>query len=158
MRVHPEISLTSQELVLSNCGAGELKSPWIARRSNQLILKEINPEYLLEGLKLQHFGHLMRKTDSLDKTMMLGRIESTGRGWQRMRWLDGITNSMSMSLSKLQEFGVGPGSLVCCSPWGHKESDINEPLNWTDAGMEVVGVWEVSYLYLSSNCKYKTSL
>ena len=85
-----------------------LRVPWIARRSNQSILKEINPENSLEGLmlklKLQYFGHLTRRTDSLEKTLMLGKIESRRRrGLQRMRWLDGITDWMDMSMSKLQE-------------------------------------------------------
>ena len=85
-----------------------MRVPWIARRSNQSILKEINPEYSLEGLmlklKLQYFGHLMRRADSLEKTVMLGKIEGRRRrGRQRMRWLDGITDLMHMSLGKLQE-------------------------------------------------------
>ena len=83
-----------------------LESPWTAKRSNQSILKEINPEYSSEGLKLklQYFGHLMQRTDSLEKTLMLGKIEGRRRrGRQRMRWLDGITDWMNMSLSKLQE-------------------------------------------------------
>ena len=84
-----------------------MRVPWTARRSNQSILKEISPEYSLEGLmlklKLRYFGHLMQRTDSLEKTLMLGKIEGGRRGRQRMRWLDGITDWMELSLSKLRE-------------------------------------------------------
>ena len=106
-----------------------LRVPWTARRSNQLILKEINPEYSLEGLmfklKLQYFGYLMQRADSFEKTLMLGMTEGRRRrGHQRMRWLDGITDSMDTSLSKLQDC-----SLACCSPQGCKEFNMTEQLN-----------------------------
>ena len=91
------------------CWRRLLRVPWTARRSNQLIVKEISPEYSLEGLmlKLQYFGHLIRRTDSFEKTLMLGNIEGRRRReWQRMRWVHGITDSRDMSLSKLQELVV----------------------------------------------------
>ena len=98
-----------------------MRVPWTARRSNQSTPKEISPEYALEGLmlklKLQYFGHLMQKADSLEKTLMLGKIEGRRRGHQRMRWLDCITDAISMNLGKLGD-GEGQGGQVCCSPWG----------------------------------------
>ena len=111
-----------------------MKVPWTPRRTNQSILKEISSEYSLEGLmlklKLQYFGYLMRRTDSFEKTLTLGKIEGgRRRGRQRMRWLDGITDSMEMSLSRLPGVGDGQGGLACCGSWGHKESDMTEWLN-----------------------------
>ena len=108
------------------CWRRLLRVPWTARRSNWSVLKEISPEYSLEGpmlkLKLQYFGHLMRRANSLEKTLMLGKIEGRRRrGRQRMRWLDGITNSMNLSLSKLWE--ILKDREDCLSSWGHKELD-----------------------------------
>ena len=108
----------------------------IYKSGNQSILKEISPEYSLEGLtlklKLQYFGHLMWRADSFEKTLILGKIEGRRRrGWQRVRWLDGLIDSMDISLSKLQE-------LVMDSPHGHKESDTTERLSWTKLNWQSV--------------------
>ena len=126
--------LSAEELMPLNCGVRRLLRVLWTARSNQSILKEISPEYSLEGLmlklKLQYFGHLMQRTDSLKKTLMPGKTEGRRRrGRQRTRWLDGITDLMDTSFSKLQELMIDREAWRCCSPWDRKQLDMTERLN-----------------------------
>ena len=123
------------------CWRRLLRVPWTARRSNQSILKEISPEYSLEGLmlklKLQYFGHLIQRTDTLEKTLTLGKIEGKRRrGWQRVRWLDSITDSMDMSLSKLWSWWwTGKPGVLQSMGLQRVRHDWATELNWTEADL-----------------------
>ena len=121
------------------CWGRHLKFPWTARRSNQSILKEIKPDDSLEGLmlklKLQYFGQLMQRVDSLEKTLMLGKIEGKRRGWQTMRWLHSITDSMDMNLSKLREIVENKGA------WHEVVHDITKSQRWLCGWIETLYNW-----------------
>ena len=148
------------------CWRRLLRVPWTARRSNQSILKEISPGRSLEGLmlklKLQYLGHLMWRVDSLEKTLMLGGIGGRRRrGWQRKRWLDGITDSMDVSLSELWGVDDGKGGLVCCNSWVAKSqkwlSNWTE-LNWTEGAIFLFFTNSITLMNLSKILRPEVTL
>ena len=137
------------------CWRRLLRVPWTARRPKQSILKQTSPRCSLEGLmlklKLQYFDHLMRRADSFEKALMLGKIEGRRRrGQQRMRCLDVITNLMDMSWVS-SEVGDGQGILVCCSPWGCKESDVSKRLNWIELTSNIKTLGFIKYYNFLEN-------
>ena len=130
------------------CWRRLLRAPWTARRSNQSILKEISPGCSLEGLmlklKLQYFGQLMRKADSLEKTLMLGKIEGQRRrGQQRMRWLDGITDTMDMGLGGLRELVMDREALACCGSWVAKSQTWLS--GWTELNWYIDKIYDICH-------------
>ena len=144
--------------MLLNCGVGEdsWESLGLQGDPTSPSRKEISPEYWLEGLrlKLQYFGHLMQRTDSFEKIMMLAKIEGRRRrGRQRMRWLDGITHSMD-EFGWIPGVGDGQGGLACCGSWGHKESDTTERLSWTVEACQAQ--LETKLWTQNNNCKTTT--